>query len=1184
MPNEMMKYVDMSVNKRNQQFRTWRSCKENEKTCRYKEIQYEWVYFGEKISWKPRPMNDERWTNPQYLDYLVFERTLVGYFGYQPFIVNFEIPKLTYMQEFNGEGSEPPKVNIEEAKKLIPVGWHITKSYDDSFGIEPETLTTPCLLCLSGHETGTQWIEISGGKQEVLFKCSKVSERSYCLGTLNPNYVEMLGSEIDMDALKTKIPVGWYLTSIHGTSFGLKPTSRDVECLLCKRVHEHENQWITVCGAKQSIFFKCRRADEEGSKRSKYLGELKPDAIVTEEDRLRSIEYKNNKPQIETNEYYCEKYARPLNPIIGIILLLCSFMGTGKTTEFNNYIRRNNPKRVAVLSSRILYTESITSEYNQSQTEENKYYMLPFIGKKFQTYLEVNETGKRKDYRDCDRLVIQMESLHNLVNVAPFDVLILDEIESLLYQFGSGTMSQQILCCQVFEKLIRETPIIIGGDAFLSEKSRKTLEKINPNVRIIRNDYKPVRRTANLYDTYEGLFYRAYQSLGMGKKIVFVCASRRKALEFASGCEERGIVYKVYVGRSNNVDQEREELRNVNKSWSGEVRCVIYNSRITVGVNYNKEDEFDQLFVYGSSHSCCVRDTFQGTLRVRHIKENVMYVNIYQKATNGRLPLKEVDVRKYIEDMVIPKEELLKNEEPSKLTIVEEVPENLLIKYQNRNPNSSHNGSSVLENTLVQTITNLNSDRNAIINKMQTEGIVVTKMVGNRLIIDEDKVNEYIAKNVINSKRESGVTRQNKKVREYIAKSVWNYAPEWTKICLIYNIMEGNISKVCYRSEFEKYLVRCNYKVNEITPKKEGYDEGGSVRVEELKYSEISEIDKSTAKEIKWKLKAGLGNAMDYKMIDKYEYDKMVKDDLPRERREALFNKFFANDRYNKYHFKNRYDERYETPESIARKVVSHKYIESASVRGNKLALIKTLNLAFGLQNSAQGFNVPEQQFNVVEPSLYPYIPEMQKLFNAKSTDKNPTANLIKHLDKVYKDWSGTGIVRTSERKQFNGIRQMQYTISKEHDQSVEESVKPKLPKDQLKQVVNNQITHEMITIDLPTMLNISEQKSIELTQPQVENRQYCSIRSEILNWLVNYGIVKKNINGTELVNAIRGLGYVNAFKLYKIPLREVKKYLSPYGISDNEKFTSISSIYDQSIDLRQIEQLMNTGTVIRMT
>ena len=265
-------------------------------------------------------------------------------------------------------------------------------------------------------------------------------------------------------------------------------------------------------------------------------------------------------------------------------------------------------------------------------------------------------------------------------------------------------MQKQIDCCRVFEKMIRETPIIIGGDAFLSEKSRQVLTKINPNIHIVRNDYKPVRRTAYLYPTYESLFYRAYQSLKMGKKIVFVCASREKAIEFASGCAARGIIYKLYVGKSNNVEQERQELRNVNQSWSGPVQCVIYNSRITVGVNYNIEDEFDQLFVYGSSHSCCVRDTFQGTLRVRHIKDKEMHAYIYQKSVNNRLPLKEAEVRKQIEEMVISKEELLKNVQPSILTIVEKEPENILLMHQNINSNSSSSSSSSFSITITRFI------------------------------------------------------------------------------------------------------------------------------------------------------------------------------------------------------------------------------------------------------------------------------------------------------------------------------------------------------------------------------------------------------------------------------------------------------------------------------------------------
>ena len=76
MPNEMKKYVDISVNKRNQQFRMWRNCKERETPQQFKEFSVQWNYFGQNIQWQPRINNDQRWANPQYIDYLIFERTL----------------------------------------------------------------------------------------------------------------------------------------------------------------------------------------------------------------------------------------------------------------------------------------------------------------------------------------------------------------------------------------------------------------------------------------------------------------------------------------------------------------------------------------------------------------------------------------------------------------------------------------------------------------------------------------------------------------------------------------------------------------------------------------------------------------------------------------------------------------------------------------------------------------------------------------------------------------------------------------------------------------------------------------------------------------------------------------------------------------------------------------------------
>ena len=81
-------------------------------------------------------------------------------------------------------------------------------------------------------------------------------------------------------------------------------------------------------------------------------------------------------------------------------------------------------------------------------------------------------------------------------------------------------------------------------------------------------------------------------------------------------------------------------------------------------------------------------------------------------------------------------------------------------------------------------------------------------------------------------------------------------------------------------------------------------DEGGVPDIERLKYAEIPDIDKEMAKDLKWKLRAGIANVMDRKMKEKYDYSKMVKENLTQELKEGLFNKFFASDKYNKYQFR----------------------------------------------------------------------------------------------------------------------------------------------------------------------------------------------------------------------------------------------------------------------------------------
>jgi hypothetical protein len=233
-----------------------------------------------------------------------------------------------------------------------------------------------------------------------------------------------------------------------------------VECILCKRIHEHDNTTLFIAGEDQKVYFKCYRANDDPTVlvKTKWLITLKPE--------LSTHILNNNPKKIRAGTVYNNQHVKPLESSVGVITLVSSYLGTGKTIANNNFIRAHNYGRVLIISPRRLYAISMGSEYNKSG---NNTFLLPFVSEEFQCYLNESNVSQ------YNRLTLQMESLYKVNNAALFHVLILDEIEALLTQFSSPTMTNKIKCAEIFEKLIKETPYIIGGDAFLQEKTKTIL-------------------------------------------------------------------------------------------------------------------------------------------------------------------------------------------------------------------------------------------------------------------------------------------------------------------------------------------------------------------------------------------------------------------------------------------------------------------------------------------------------------------------------------------------------------------------------------------------------------------------------------------------------------------------------------------------------------------------------------
>jgi hypothetical protein len=330
----------------------------------------------------------------------------------------------------------------------------------------------------------------------------------------------------------------------------------------------------------------------------KYEGKVKFNC-----NEIEKIEY-IQEPRFHIK--YEEKYCLPINPQPNSILCLSAGLGKGKTKVLIDFmkeqINKNSEIKILILSPRQVFASSLLDRLRNE-------------GLDFTCYLDV----KPIRYDSQTKFIVQMESLQHIK--IKYDIIIIDEVESCLAQFESEeTMKSNLKqCAEIFRKLIQDSSYVVCGDAFLSTKTTNVLSKISDKqMCLIKNTSSLVARKAIEYENIESLTQSLLNDLNKGKKIFFVSASREKV-----ECLERIILktlpmikFKIYHSHS------KEKIKNVNDDWK-DTNLVMVSPSVTVGVNYDIED-FDILYMYGVSVSCCVRDLFQSSMRVRHLNDNLM--------------------------------------------------------------------------------------------------------------------------------------------------------------------------------------------------------------------------------------------------------------------------------------------------------------------------------------------------------------------------------------------------------------------------------------------------------------------------------------------------------------------------------------------------------------------------------
>ena len=284
------------------------------------------------------------------------------------------------------------------------------------------------------------------------------------------------------------------------------------------------------------------------------------------------------------------------------ILAIKSPMGTGKTWLMEDYMKLHNPKRILIVSTRQSYSNSISDRFKQ----------LNFVN-----YLD------DKRFYTHNRIIVQLESLDLLLRnimVQPFDLIILDEIESILYQFSSTTIAGKsrdtfkLLHCLCKSKKTK----ILALDADLCIRTSIFLDSLKSPYGMIQNDYMDDCRFITLTQDYDNFIKQIMQSIDDGKKICIIGLSTRKLYEIAEILKIKQIKYVLHTRDTD--DELKKKLKTVNDYWIN-FQVVLFSPTISVGVDFNVE-YFDRVYSYIIPNCASARMYLQMLGRIRTIKDN----------------------------------------------------------------------------------------------------------------------------------------------------------------------------------------------------------------------------------------------------------------------------------------------------------------------------------------------------------------------------------------------------------------------------------------------------------------------------------------------------------------------------------------------------------------------------------
>lgn len=292
------------------------------------------------------------------------------------------------------------------------------------------------------------------------------------------------------------------------------------------------------------------------------------------------------------------------------ILSIKSQMATGKTVFLKELLKKycETFVRILILIHRIDFSKVI---YDVFKIFGFKHYLL-----------------EKDDIYTSDRIIISVDSLNKIFdyNANKFDLIIMDELESLLFHFSSKTMKDNEEKLNNYITLCKESNKMLLLDADFNERGFSFCKQIDDNPYFLINEYEnPNKRNLDLYFDDKFLINDSIERIKKNENICCVCQSKKRADNLCDMFIKLfpKIKNKIINHTSTSDDEIKNQLINVNKLWKDK-RVIIYTPCIESGIDYT-EKTIDKMYIFTCVDSNSPRALLQQTGRIRNLKDlNIM--------------------------------------------------------------------------------------------------------------------------------------------------------------------------------------------------------------------------------------------------------------------------------------------------------------------------------------------------------------------------------------------------------------------------------------------------------------------------------------------------------------------------------------------------------------------------------